>query len=84
MPIARGRKRENAAATWAKIKYDRQIVAIAKVCGATTIYSDDGDIRAIAAREKIAVVRLIDIALPDAAKQLQRNSLRRQLQRLPQ
>src|SRR5688572_2086922 len=27
-------------ATWAKVKYDRQIVAIAKVVGATAIYSD--------------------------------------------
>src|SRR6266508_5263194 len=33
--IAKRRKRENSAATWAKLKYDRQIIAIAKVCGAT-------------------------------------------------
>jgi len=39
--MARGKKKENPDATWAKLKYDRQIVAIAKVAGATTIYSDE-------------------------------------------
>jgi predicted nucleic acid-binding protein len=43
--IDSGGKKLGSAATWAKLKYDRQIVAIAKVCGATTIYSDDRDIR---------------------------------------
>jgi hypothetical protein len=45
--ISRGNKRGRSSATWAKVKYDRQIVAIAKVCGATTIYSDDEDIEAL-------------------------------------
>src|SRR4051812_15732611 len=34
----RQRKRGTSNATWTKIKFDRQIVAIAKVCGATVIY----------------------------------------------
>jgi hypothetical protein len=68
--LARGRKRENPAATWAKVKYDRQIVAIAKVAGATTIYSDDGDIRTIANEAKIAVVGIAELPLPPEDAQL--------------
>jgi hypothetical protein len=33
---------------WQKVKFDRQIVAIAKLHRAHTLYSDDGDVRAIA------------------------------------
>lgn len=57
-------KRGSSAATWAKIKYDRQIVAIAKVSNADTIYSDDDDIASIAAATNIKVVRLVDLPLP--------------------
>jgi hypothetical protein len=52
------------AATWAKLKYDRQVVAIAKVNGATTIYSDDRKLRALAAREGIQVLGVADLPLP--------------------
>jgi predicted nucleic acid-binding protein len=57
-------KKGNSSATWAKIKYDRQIVAVAKVCGADTIYSDDGDITSIAAGVNIKVIGLVDLPLP--------------------
>lgn len=67
--IAKGRKRGTSDATWAKVKYDRQIVAIAKVNGATTIYSDDGDIEAIAKRAKINVVNLVQLPLPPEKRQ---------------
>jgi hypothetical protein len=62
-------KRRNAQATYAKLKFDRQVVAIAKVVRATTIYSDDGDIYRIAKRENIKVVGLNDMTLPDEAAQ---------------
>src|SRR5262245_61917353 len=39
--LAGGNKKANLKAPWQKVKYDRQIVAIAKVHGATEIYSDD-------------------------------------------
>lgn len=37
--IARGDKRGGIDASWAKVKFDRQIVAISKLQGATTIYT---------------------------------------------
>jgi hypothetical protein len=42
--IDNGDKRGGVDCSWAKIKYDRQIIAIAKVHRATAIYSDDDDI----------------------------------------
>jgi hypothetical protein len=54
----RQRKRGTSSATWTKIKFDRQIVAIAKVCNATVIYSDDEDVAKIAARARIKVIGL--------------------------
>ena len=67
--IAKKAKKGSSDATWAKIKYDRQIVAIAKVSGATTIYSDDGDIKAIAKLSGINVIGLADLPLPDEDRQ---------------
>ncbi len=68
--IDSGNKKGNTAATWTKIKYDRQIVAIAKVCGATAIYSDDRDIRNIAKLVNIKVIGLADLPVPEEARQL--------------
>ena len=68
--LASGKKRGASAATWAKVKYDRQIVAIAKVNGATTIYSDDGDMKTLARPSKIDVVSLADLPLPPTKAQL--------------
>lgn len=62
--IDKGSKKGASASVWAKIKYDRQIVAITKVCGAKTIYSDDKDIRAIAKLAGIKVIGLADLPLP--------------------
>jgi predicted nucleic acid-binding protein len=63
--IDAGDKRGGASkeSTWAKIKYDRQIVAIAKVAQATIIYTDDGDIRAFAKKVGISTIRLEDLPL---------------------
>jgi hypothetical protein len=64
-------KREVAAAPWAKIKFDRQIVAIAKVHGATTIYSDDGQLISFAEANAISCVRVVDLPIPESARQQQ-------------
>jgi hypothetical protein len=64
-----GRKKRAVSATYAKLKYDRQIVAIAKVTQSDTIHSDDGDIRTIAKRAGIKVVGLADLPLPAESAQ---------------
>ncbi|MBN8982097.1 MAG: hypothetical protein J0I29_12605 [Rhizobiales bacterium] len=68
--LAAGNKRGKSDATWAKVKYDRQIVAIAKVNGATTIYSDDGDIKTLGQKMKIAVISVADLPLPPEKAQM--------------
>ncbi len=68
--LRRGRKKEGSTATWAKLKFDQQIVAIARVHQASVIYSDDEDIRAIAKRVGIAVVGVADLALPPESAQM--------------
>jgi hypothetical protein len=50
--------------TWAKLKYDWQIIAIAKVHRATAIYSDDKHIHNHCKSMPIKVIRLYDIPIP--------------------
>lgn len=47
-----------------KVKFDHQIVAIAKVQGASIIYSDDRDVAQYGKRSGIAVVRTAELPLP--------------------
>ncbi|MCC8959302.1 PIN domain-containing protein [Bradyrhizobium sp. Pear77] len=68
--LANGNKKGSSTAPWQKVKFDRQIVAIAKVNGATEIYSDDGDIAALGQHAKIKVIRLSDLPLPPEKDQL--------------
>jgi PIN domain len=68
--MANGNKRGNSKAPWQKVKVDRQIVAIAKVHGATEIYSDDGDVATLGSLAKINVIRLSDLPLPPEKAQL--------------
>jgi len=58
------KKRKGQQGTWAKVKFDRQIVAIAKVNGVRTIYSTDGDVQKLGIREGLAVVALHELPLP--------------------
>jgi predicted nucleic acid-binding protein len=67
---AGGDKRGGVSASWAKVKYDRQIVAIAKVSGATTIYSDDEDVATLSRVENIEVMGVADLPLPPEDAQL--------------
>lgn len=57
-------KRDGSDDTWAKIKFDRQIVAIAKIARVRKIYSDDNHVRALAAKLGIEVVTLAELPLP--------------------
>lgn len=57
-------KRAGIDAPWTKIKFDRQIVAIARVHRATAIYTDDDKLIAFAALNEISCVRLADLPIP--------------------
>lgn len=62
--IAQIKSNKEPWATWAKVKFDIQIVAIAKAENARVIYADDTDIENYAKRVKIPVVRICDLPLP--------------------
>lgn len=66
--LSSGDKRANAK-TWAKAKFDWQIVAIAKVANAHTIYSEDGDLARIGARYGLNVIKTDDLPLPASVRQ---------------
>ena len=55
--------------TYAKLKYDRQIVAIAKTEGATAFYTDDGQQTNLAQRLGMTVRGLADIPIPTTSAQ---------------
>lgn len=59
-----GNRRGNQDGTWAKIKYDRQIVAIAKVNASSIIYSDDKEIYKIGKKMGLTIIRIADLPLP--------------------
>ena len=52
------------ASPWAKLRFDRQIVAIAKTNGAKRIYSDDEDVTKFATRIGIEVMHTWELPLP--------------------
>jgi predicted nucleic acid-binding protein len=58
-----GDKKEGSE-SWAKVKFDRQIIAIAKVEGAERIYSQDADIHRFGKAEGLEVYRLADLDDP--------------------
>jgi predicted nucleic acid-binding protein len=61
-----GSKKGTSAAPWTKVKFDRQIVAICKVNGATRIYSDDEDIDKFGTKAGLDVVPIWKLPLPSA------------------
>jgi predicted nucleic acid-binding protein len=65
----KGDKRSGVKTTWAEIKFDRQIVAIAKVHNATTIYSDDDNLQSFAEQANINVIKLADLPIPAKKRQ---------------
>jgi predicted nucleic acid-binding protein len=57
-------KRLGPKDTKAKVKFDRQILAIAKVAGAHTLYTDDKTLIARATANGLKTVRMQDLSLP--------------------
>ena len=62
--IAKVKSNKEPWATWAKVKFDIQIVSIAKAESASVIYADDKDIENFAKRLKIPVIRICDLPVP--------------------
>jgi predicted nucleic acid-binding protein len=60
----KGSKRGDSAESWAKVKYDRQIVAVAKSLGARTIYSEDKSLRRLAEACGIEAKGIADCPTP--------------------
>jgi predicted nucleic acid-binding protein len=69
---SKGDKRGGVAAPWAKVKFDRQIVAVAKVNGAKRLYSDDEDVIKFGRKAGLDVISTWDLPLP-VAKQTTMN-----------
>jgi predicted nucleic acid-binding protein len=65
----RGNKRGEVAAPWNKVKFDRQIVAIAKVNGCKQLYSDDGHVIKFGEQAGLEVISTWKLSLP-VAKQI--------------
>ncbi len=59
-----GDQRDGLCITKDAMKFDRQIVAIALVCGASVLYSDDEGVAKFAAACGLAVKRVIDLPVP--------------------
>jgi predicted nucleic acid-binding protein len=59
----RGGKKSGSNSSWAKVKFDRQIVAICKVRGVDAIYSNDEELRKSAERAGMTAKAIWD--LPD-------------------
>ena len=62
-------KKHNAEA-YQKRKVDRQIIAIAKVYGATEIYTDDDGLAKRARMCGITPIAIHEVPFPEAAKQI--------------
>jgi predicted nucleic acid-binding protein len=63
------RKKLGEQETWAKMKFDRQIIAIAKVSKVNTIYSDDTTLAAVARANGISVTHTWELPLPPVKSQ---------------
>ena len=67
--LAVGNKKVGLDAPWAKVKFDRQIVAIARVVQASAIYTDDQGLATIAKAVSIPTYGLADLPLPPETAQ---------------
>lgn len=62
-------KRGPSEESWAKVKYDRQIVAIGMSLGAKELYSDDKELKNLAEANGIKPIGLADLPIPPEALQ---------------
>ncbi len=59
-----GDKKSGSDQPWQKVKFDRQIIAIARAAGASKIYSDDEDLAKFAKKIGIEVISTWDLPVP--------------------
>ena len=59
-----GDKRSGSTEVWSKVKFDRQIIAIAKVNDAKIIYSDDRGLRNFAEQVGLKVISSHELEIP--------------------
>jgi len=68
--IQSGDKKGGSSAAWQKVKVDRQIIAVARVEGATAVYADDKDLVAFAKRLGMTVFSTWELPVPESAHNL--------------
>lgn len=68
--IAAGDKRAGSEAPWQKVKVDRQVVAVARAEGVTSIYADDRNLVDFARRLGMDVFSTWDLPLPEGVENL--------------
>lgn len=68
--IAGGGKRDDVQGTWTKVKFDRQIIAIALVVGADCIYTDDGPLSKHAFKHGLRTIGIGSLPIPMVAAQM--------------
>lgn len=68
--VASGDIREGVATTKTKMKFDRQIVAIALTHGTRILYSDDDGVKQFGERSGLRVVRISELPLPPVQQDL--------------
>ncbi|WP_366525900.1 hypothetical protein [Ferrimicrobium sp.] len=73
-PDLNGGKRLDPKTTWAKIKMDRQIIAIAKTNGATRIYTGDTDLAICARNNGIQAIMAWELPEPPQPEESRQTS----------
>lgn len=73
MLAERRKKGKQKDKSWAKVKFDHQIVAIAKTVGAEVVYSDDEDVQKLCNGSDIKVFGVWDLAPPPIEPQYDMN-----------
>jgi predicted nucleic acid-binding protein len=67
--LASGDKKAGIDAPWQKIKLDRQIVAVARVAGVKTLYTNDGSLKTMAEKIGMSVIGVHELPVPQQKTQ---------------
>lgn len=67
---AAGDKKSGSLEPWAKVKHDRQIIAVARVAGAEKLYTDDEKMAKFARKIGMETISTWELPLPEKAENL--------------